>query len=992
MKKNKLQLEKGRTPRELLDQITLLDDEQRARVAAYIQQQLDISNPTTRGSAEVFQLLDKVDFLKSLTEQEKRELAERAVEMRFERGAFMTFQGADDNWMYVIAEGDAEIQVTIEGSNITKPVAEIHAGDYFGEMALLTGDPRKASVVAQTPVRCYRLGDQELQTIVRNRPEIVNDISDFLARRLLQIRAELQAKFSIFYILSEQERQDLFTRLEEVSFAPGVVIVEQGKLEDWMYILTSGNAGIHFKGDDGISRHIADVKAGDFFGEMSLLSGEPRMATVIASTRVDGYIFRKPVLDDLAKQYPNILDVINKVFRERKKELSSIYQEITSEQQSQQLRGTETGLMRRIRRFFAVGVPFVTTSTLTSEALTHSVTGRLFFESRTPLGKDKPLHNMYVELWDRGVFELFLGSTTTARDGMFKIWYNPAELGGKVNLELRIFETQHIYNKQGELKLTNKLVFSIQGNSDVAEPLYSFGDHRVPYWEYDPNSPIPRVSIVEQGDPPQSFPIGRSVLLAKVVAPLELAKQKHFLEYRLNKNLPSLEQIQKDYPENLSMRLEREHPGYTRSDEYFGERMLNGATATVFDKDESHPGWLRLYHHWNSYELDGIHALPNVDMRFEIRNEKLYPVQITLHLRAPGATAPNSPTEKITLTPQDGDRWMQAKRMARVSAALSAELDNHLVATHLNIEQYAIPAYRNLRKSPLRYLLFPHIKEVVLINYSANSFLLGPTGYVTRASALTESASTQRISQVLGTLDWKNWKPIQPICETHTYAKIANLYWEVLKEYVDDFFRQNEDEIVEHWYEVNLFSQELVQHSVPDFLCQYLKKNVKDRPGENRGWFNPEERMDISIPRHKVNGIPIALRPITLTNIPMSSDFANMKQVCAYVIYHATFKHTWANALQYDEGGEIVYNGLGLRYGDKGIFVPESDASISPPPNEASEQLWISCMLTRAAYGYIMRNEDNDINPALMEMLERRRADFAALGYDIDSIQSRTNI
>jgi hypothetical protein len=39
-----------------------------------------------------------------------------------------------------------------------------------------------------------------------------------------------------------------------------------------------------------------------------------------------------------------------------------------------------------------------------------------------------------------------------------------------------------------------------------------------------------------------------------------------------------------------------------------------------------------------------------------------------------------------------------------------------------------------------------------------------------------------------------------------------------------------------------------------------------------------------------------------------------------------------------------------------------------------------------------MRNEDNDINPALLELLEERREDFASVGLDIDTIQSRTNI
>jgi hypothetical protein len=63
-----------------------------------------------------------------------------------------------------------------------------------------------------------------------------------------------------------------------------------------------------------------------------------------------------------------------------------------------------------------------------------------------------------------------------------------------------------------------------------------------------------------------------------------------------------------------------------------------------------------------------------------------------------------------------------------------------------------------------------------------------------------------------------------------------------------------------------------------------------------------------------------------------------------------------------------------------------------PPPAVASELLWIAYMLSHAVYGRIMQNEDRDIPPSLRELLGRRRAQFADVGFDIDCIQSRTNI
>ena len=636
------------------------------------------------------------------------------------------------------------------------------------------------------------------------------------------------------------------------------------------------------------------------------------------------------------------------------------------------------------------------------KALTHRAIGRLVFQVDGTDGSMKPLHHMPVQLWDHDLTSAddFLGQGETDADGRFEIRYDPAQAGtGSLDLHLRIFEPQHTFDRSGTPRDTLTLVRTVDlhptiRHSRVPETV-DFGTCRVPHWEYDPSRPIPRLWIPEHGTPPTSYAPGRTLVMVEAVAPLDLIKAKHLLEHRLAPHRPTLEQIQNDFPENLTRRLEREHPGQTRGDAFFGLRLMNGMSASVFDRDPANPERFWLHHHWNSYEHDGVHALPNVDMFFELRDEQLHPVEITLHLRQPGATAPNSPTESHTFNPADGERWQQAKRVARVSAALLAELDMHLVQTHLNVEQYAIAAQRNLRRNPIRTLLAPHLKEVVLINHSADSLLLGPTGYITRASALTADALDTRIGQVLGTLDWRGFEPQEPIAPKHTYARAAQLFWGVLRDLVDVFFDHHGDAIREHWLEVHRFSQDLVDHSVPSFLCGFLKKHLAPQsthsaPGTE--WFQRHERMDVDPERHRPEAPTPAVSPITHSDSADPKGLENLKQVCRYVIFHATFRHTWSNSQQYDDGGEILYNGLGLRFGDHGVLAPESDLSIAPPPDRASELLWISAMLSKAAYGFILANEEHDIYPAFLEILRRRTGEFKELGVDVRKISSRVNI
>jgi hypothetical protein len=627
--------------------------------------------------------------------------------------------------------------------------------------------------------------------------------------------------------------------------------------------------------------------------------------------------------------------------------------------------------------------------------LTHRATGRLVLDDGADVSQLKPLHNATVELWDRDWGrDDYLGCAETDQNGFFDIWYDPLDAGAMdaPDFQIRVFDHEHVYHSDGKLELLKKLIYSFDGDDNVTREHYDFGQLAIPYWTYDPDRTLARIHVVEHGSPPQSFSHGRAVMLVKHAAQVELQRRLHHAEHMLHQHLPSLQHIQSSYPENLTLRLERERPGYTRSDEFFGERILNGMSASVMDKDPTNADRYWLHHHWTSYEQDDNYAAPNVDIWFELQHDRLMPVEIALQFRQRGHTEARAPLEApMRFTPADGQKWLQAKRVARVSAALNTELDVHLAETHLNTEQYAIATYRNLRRSPLRYLLAPHLKEVILINRDAESRLLGEHAYIPQATALTRNAINERIVQKMGTLDWKNWRPRQIICPQHSYARGAHLFWGVLTEYIDWFFQQFNDEIRKSWYEVHRFSNDLVQHSAPFYLCPWLRGRL-DKQGSLGDWFEPNERMDLSLPREVVDGIERAIQPVAHSDVYDADSADNMKQVCRYAIFHATFMHTWANSRQYDDGGELRYNSIGLRHGTHGVLSPEEDHSIMQPPDLATDQLWFAWMLSTSNYGFIVKNEDRDIHPQLIRLLIQKQAAFAEIGIDIKTIQSRINI
>lgn len=133
--------------------------------------------------------LQHVELFNALTDDELREVARELSVAPFVRGEALTRQGAQAHWLYIMTTGDAEVRVAVDGNNLTQKVATLHAGDFFGEMGMMTGEPRAATVVAQTDVECYRLDKEALNDILRRRPEIAEDISHILARRRVELEA-----------------------------------------------------------------------------------------------------------------------------------------------------------------------------------------------------------------------------------------------------------------------------------------------------------------------------------------------------------------------------------------------------------------------------------------------------------------------------------------------------------------------------------------------------------------------------------------------------------------------------------------------------------------------------------------------------------------------------------------------------------------------------------------------------------------------------------
>ncbi|MGB0680270.1 MAG: cyclic nucleotide-binding domain-containing protein, partial [Polyangiales bacterium] len=115
--------------------------------------------------------------------------------------------------------------------------------------------------------------------------------------------AEIVAQSALFKSLDGAERSALLTRGAVANFAPGQTLIQEGENGDTMYLLLSGNVRVHASADTGHDVSLAELGRAACIGEVSVLTGSARTATVEALTEVDAVVFQRSDVLALAEEH-----------------------------------------------------------------------------------------------------------------------------------------------------------------------------------------------------------------------------------------------------------------------------------------------------------------------------------------------------------------------------------------------------------------------------------------------------------------------------------------------------------------------------------------------------------------------------------------------------------------------------------------------------------------------------------------------------------------
>ena len=133
------------------------------------------------------EMLSEVPMFKDLSKRHLHKLGRVAKVVRFSPGRLIVKEGSPGTAFFVIADGKAKV-VSEMGNRV---LAELGPGDFFGELALLDGGPRTASVIAQSVVDAIQLSRKAFRDLVINDPEVGLRIMEDLAGRIRNLTRAL---------------------------------------------------------------------------------------------------------------------------------------------------------------------------------------------------------------------------------------------------------------------------------------------------------------------------------------------------------------------------------------------------------------------------------------------------------------------------------------------------------------------------------------------------------------------------------------------------------------------------------------------------------------------------------------------------------------------------------------------------------------------------------------------------------------------------------
>lgn len=175
---------------------------------------------------------------------------------------------------------------------------------------------------------------------------------DNAEQQLAELRRYLRS-IAIFQPLSDDELERIVDGMHLALYAAGESIITQGDEGDSFFVIARGEAEVRVKDEEGNSSTVKLLRRGDYFGEMALLTGERRTATITAISESACYILSSEIFSEVMKANPDIAETLSDILSRRREELRESLDTL-KESQSSTTAEHRSNLLSRIRSYFGI--------------------------------------------------------------------------------------------------------------------------------------------------------------------------------------------------------------------------------------------------------------------------------------------------------------------------------------------------------------------------------------------------------------------------------------------------------------------------------------------------------------------------------------------------------------------------------------------------------------------------------------------------------------
>jgi CRP-like cAMP-binding protein len=257
--------------------------------------------------------LHAIPLLSSLSEAAFRRVLGTLVLRRMPAGALVIREGEPGNAFFFVASGQLRVYAT-DGLGRETELARLGENAVFGEMALLSAQPRSASVSCLTEVDLLEVGRQALASLADELGPVAEALHGFTRERLL---GNLMATSPLFRPFNRLQQRDLLRRFTSHDVAPGTVVIHEGEQGRGLFVVLSGELDVSRRGADGSAVPLGGLRTGDVFGEMAMLRHAQTTATVIAVRPATVLFLGREYVERIVAAVPEIKSYLEALAEDR---------------------------------------------------------------------------------------------------------------------------------------------------------------------------------------------------------------------------------------------------------------------------------------------------------------------------------------------------------------------------------------------------------------------------------------------------------------------------------------------------------------------------------------------------------------------------------------------------------------------------------------------------------------------------------------------------